>query len=341
MTAATDASTRPAEQAPVMSTSRLANMPVSLFAMVMGTTGVAIAWEKTGRMLGFGPGPGAVLTLAITVLFAVLLAAYGVKVVRYRSAVLAELRHPVKLSFFPTISISFLLLSVAFLNAGDDEPWRSVSQVLWIIGTAAHLAFTLSILGTWMHADHFRVEHMNPAWFIPAVGNMLVPVAGVPLGFLDISWFFFAIGLVSWIVLLAIVVNRVLFHEAVESRLLPSFFILIAPPAVGFIAWVRLNGPDLDAAGRILYSFALFLGLLLLTRVRTYARLPFGLPSWAFSFPIAALAIATLLVNELGGGDIYLALGLVLVAVATAVVTILAVLTAREAMAGRICVPGR
>jgi tellurite resistance protein len=110
---------------------------------------------------------------------------------------------------------------------------------------------------------------------------------------------------------------------------------------VAFIAWARLTGAGLDAAGRIFYYFGLFLGLLLLTQVRRFARVPFGLPSWAFAFPIAALAIATMLMYELGGDVLLWALGLVLLAVLTLVVAILAALTARDAAAGRICVPGR
>lgn len=322
-------------------TGRLAWLPVSIFAIVMGLGGLAIAWEKAGNLFGFGSLPGALVAAVAAVVLAGLLVAYGAKAVRHREQVLAELRHPVKLAFVPTMSIAFLLLSIAVLNAGTGEPFRTVALVLWAIGTAAHLVLTLAVLGSWMHQDRYRIEHMNPAWFIPAVGNVIVPVAGVPLGFGELSWFFFAAGLVSWIVLLAVVVNRILFHEPLEERLLPTFFILIAPPAVGFIAWTRLNAGELDGGGRILYFFAAFLALLLLTQVRRFARVPFGLPAWAYSFPLAAITIATLLMHELSGIDAYALAGASLLVVTTGVVLLLASLTVREARAGRICVPGR
>lgn len=48
-----------------------------------------------------------VIVLVVTVgVFAVLILLYAGKTLRYRDAVLAELRHPVKLNLFPTISIS-------------------------------------------------------------------------------------------------------------------------------------------------------------------------------------------------------------------------------------------
>jgi len=77
---------------------------------------------------------------------------------KHRKAVLGELRHPVKLSFFPTISISLLLLAVAYLSIAT---W--LSHCLWLAGTALHLAFTLYVVNVWIHHEHFEVHHINPA----------------------------------------------------------------------------------------------------------------------------------------------------------------------------------
>ena len=89
------------------------------------------------------------------------------------------------------------------------------------------------------------------------MGNVLVPVAGVPLGYPEISWFFFCIGLVFWLILLTIIFCRVLFHHPIPDKLMPTLFILIAPPAVGFIAYLRLAG-ELDSFARVLYFTGLF-----------------------------------------------------------------------------------
>ena len=102
---------------------------------------------------------------------------------------------------------------------------------------------------------------MNPSWFIPIVGNILVPIAGVPLGYTDISWFFFSIGIVFWPVLLTIIFYRIIFHPALPGKLIPTFFILIAPPAVGFLSYMKLTG-EMDNFARILYFSGLFFTLL-------------------------------------------------------------------------------
>jgi tellurite resistance protein len=194
-------------------------------------------------------------------------------------------------------------------------------------------------MGVWMHHEQFRIQHMNPAWFIPAVGNVVVPVAGVPLGYTEASWFFFSAGIVLWVVLLTIVMYRVFFHEPLESRLLPTLFILIAPPAVGFIAWTRLGG-GLDGIGRVLYFFGLFVTLLVFSQAGRFVRLPFGLPSWAYSFPLAAITIATFLMFELTGVEAYRWLATALLALLTGVVAVLVARTADAVARGRICVPG-
>ncbi len=128
----------------------------------------------------------------------------------------------------------------------------------------------------WIHHDHFEVQHLNPAWFIPAVGNVLVPVAGVQLGFIEISWFFFSIGMLFWVILLTIIFNRIMFHNPMQDKLIPTLFILIAPPAVGFIAYMKLAG-ELDAFARILYFAGLFLTMLMLIQVKRFAKLQFFL----------------------------------------------------------------
>ncbi len=301
--------------------------------MIMGLAGLAIAWEKAQHVLGRDLFVTPWLAAFVSVMFLLLAAIYSLKWVRHRAAVVAEFRHPIKLNFFPAISISLLLLAVVFLpfNAG-------VSQWLWTLGALLHLLFTLHVVNAWIHQQHFELHHLNPAWFIPAVGNVLVPLAGVPLGQLDISWFFFSVGLVFWMILLTVLFYRVMFHNPLPEKLLPTLFILIAPPAVGFVAYVRLTG-ELDAFARILYFAALFFTLLLFFQLNRFVRLRFFLSWWAYSFPLAAISVASLVMYEQSRTVAYLYLGGGLLLVLTAVVALLLVRTAAAVRKQGICVP--
>lgn len=312
--------------------SRLANFPVSFFSMVMGLSGLSIGWEKVQSLLSLDLGLTPWLLGTTGAIFGLLLLVYALKLLLHRESVVRELRHPVKINFFPTISMSLLLLAIACLPLSV-----AVSEPLWIAGTGLHLLFTLYIVSVWIHHEHFQIHHMNPAWFIPAVGNVLVPIAGMSLGYVDVSWFFFSIGILFWLILLVIVFNRVLFHHPIESHLMPTLFILIAPPAVGFIAYLKLVG-ELDSFGRILYFAGLFLTLLLFTQIQRFLGLRFFLSWWAYSFPLAAIGIASLTLFAETEQAFYLQLGTGLVMLLSGVVVLLLAQTAMAIGRRAICV---
>ncbi len=312
---------------------RLEHFPVSFFASVMGTTGLAIAWKKAHAVLGVPEGIGCALTLWAAALFSVLTLIYLTKLLRHWPAVQHEFAHPVRINFFPAFSISLLLLAAAF-----SEGLPALATGLWSVGALLHLGFTVTVMSSWIHHTHYDIKHANPAWFIPVVGNVIVPVAGVTLAPPEISWFFFSIGLVFWLVLMTIVMYRLFFHEPLPERLTPTLFILIAPPAVGFIAWVKLNGGNIDAFARILYYVALFLTLLLASNALRFFRVRFFLSAWAYSFPLAAITIATLIMAESLGG-LFMPLAMVLLGVLTLVLGLLTARTALGAYRGEICQP--
>lgn len=319
----------------MQNTNRLENFPISFFAAVMGLAGLTIAWEKTQHTLDIDLNIDAFLVGVTATVFVVLTALYAAKLVRYRNEVIEELRHPIKLNFFPTISISLLLLSIAFMPLS-----HAVGQVLWLAGTTLHLAITLYVVNAWIHHEHFEVHHLNPAWFIPAVGNALVPVAGVQLGYPEVSWFFFSIGMVFWLMLLTIIFYRVLFHHPIPDKLMPTLFILIAPPAVGFIAYLQLVG-ELDAFARVLYFVGLFFTLLLFAQLGRFTKLGFFLSWWAYSFPVAAITIASLSMYEQTDAGAYLFIGGGLLLVLTGIVALLLVRTVGAIRKHGICVPER
>lgn len=314
--------------------SRLEHMPISLFATVMGLAGLTIATQKAGHLWGFGDWPALVLTLVSSLVYIMVFAGYSRKWLSYPQAVKQEFAHPIRLSFFPASSIGLILLSIVYL------PYHSeVAFYLWAVGASVQLIFTLVILSNWIHHERFQIQHSNPAWFIPIVGNILVPVTGTELGYIEVSWFFYSIGLLMWLPLLAVLLNRFFFHPMMPGKLLPTLFILIAPPAVGFISWLKLHHGVLDDTGRILYYFALFTTLLLASQYKFFIKIAFALPWWAYSFPVAAISIASFMMNELIGGSFFNVLSLVLYVALVLLMLTLIVKTIQAMRAGHICVP--
>lgn len=319
---------------PAQAANWLAHFPITLFATVMGTAGLAIAWHKSAQVLGLLHGVGAGLSWFALALFVVLLLGYGAKMLLHPAEFREEFNHPVRISFFPAISISAILLSIAFLHL-----LPGLSSTLWWGGIAAHLALTVIIMSSWIHHTHYQIQHSTPAWFIPVVGNILVPISGMTHGSPEISWFFFSVGLVFWIVLLTVMMNRFFFHPPVPAKLLPTLFILIAPPAVGFLSYLALDGGIVDHFARVLFDVALFTTLLLFYQLPQFRKVPFFMSWWAYSFPMAAITIASLTMGTQIGSTLLVILGGLLLAVTTALIALLAVLTVRAIAAGKVFVP--
>jgi tellurite resistance protein len=314
--------------------SSLQHLPITLFTTVMGLGGLTTATESVERHFGV-PGYASIALLVLTsAVWLTLTAAYLTKWIRYPGAVRDELNNPIRLSFFPAISVGLLLITTSLL------PYvPAVTHVLWWIAVAAQLVFTLLILNRWIHTERFTVEHNSPAWFIPILANLLVPISGAPLGYVEVSYFFFAIGIVFWLPLLAISLNRSFFFAPIPQKLMPSLFILIVPPSLGFIAWTALHEGKLDDFGTVLYFFGLFMTLMVISQWRKFVGLPFALTWWAFSFPIASITLATLLYFALSGQEFFLWLGLSLYVVLVLIVATLVVRTTALAFRGQLLVP--
>ncbi|WP_299438184.1 SLAC1 anion channel family protein [uncultured Rhodospira sp.] len=311
----------------------LMHVPIPLFALVMGTAGLGITWRKAHHVLGVPALVGEIVLGVAAAAFVAIAILYAFKWVMHAGEVKAEFNHPVRSSFFPAVSISLLLLSLA------AEPYsHNAMSWLWAVGAALHLVFTLRLISRWI-VHNQQINHSNPAWFIPVVGNVLVPLSGARLGYDEISWFFFAIGMVFWILLFTIVFYRIVFHDQLPAKFIPTLFILIAPPAIGFLSYVALNGGVVDGFARVLVYFALFITLLNATLVRQFLRVPFFVSWWAYTFPMAAVSVAAMEFHHLNGYDEMSVICWTLVSVTTVVIVTVFLRTLVALVQGKLFVP--
>ncbi|MFK5880609.1 MAG: SLAC1 anion channel family protein [Sulfurospirillum sp.] len=268
----------------------LSCFPVQFFAVLMGISGLTIVYAKAYHILNFSSFWYLSLLSINTILFFIIFTIYLRKWIQYPQKVEEEMHHPIKSSFVPAISISFLLLSIAYY---DYAPTVSVS--LWFIGAPLHLYFTLRTIKFWMMHEKLNINHINPAWFIPVVGNLLVPVVGIDVLPISVSIFYFSVGFFFWIMLFVIVMYRMIFHNPMASKLVPTLFILIAPPAVGFISYFRITFGSIDMMSMFLYSIAFVILFLMFAKLKVFMSAKFFISWWAYTFPLAAISIASIL----------------------------------------------
>ncbi len=304
-------------------TSFIASLPLPLFASVMGLSGLALVWHAMETRWEFAALVSPALTVTAGLIFVILVPAYALKALRHRDQVMAELRHPIRINFLPAISINLILLGIL------SRPWlEGLSNLLWLSGAGLQLALTVLIVSVWFNSER-PPNSLNPAWFIPAVGNVLVPMAAIPAGYELTAWFFFSTGMFFWVILGTVVFYRLIIGDALEPPMRPTLAILLAPPAVAFLAWLQLSGND-PGAGLMFYFIALLTFLLLLPQIPGFLKLPFFPSWWAYTFPLAAFTAASFRFAELTGvlGDaplLLLAILVNLIIATVAVRTLLAV----------------
>lgn len=306
---------------PLFSSPLLVHLPVSSFAMVMGLSGLALVWGRVSAM-GWLPSLAPIvangLALLAGLVFFLLLMRYLTRCVTDAQQVRAEWQHPVKSAFFAAVSVSFALMGTVALGV-----FAPLALPLWLIGAVLQLVVMVAILNAWVHREGLQPLHANPAWFIPAVANVVIPLGGVRLGFLEVSWWFFAVGLLFWVVMLTLVMGRLLFVQPLlPERLMPTLCIFLAPPAVGFLSWMLLTGQhadgrSIDWMGHALFGVALFFAIFLASQVPRFMRLPFYLSWWAFSFPVAAFTAACLVYSDFVSLPIIQGLAMLMVAFST------------------------
>ncbi|TLD81692.1 C4-dicarboxylate ABC transporter [Helicobacter sp. MIT 05-5293] len=295
--------------------SKLANLPIALFASVMGIGGLSLVFKKASVAFGSVasidmaesiPVSSVAKTIApflwwsaygfaiiAAVVFSLLLVCYGAKIIYHFDAFKADLTHQVKINFLSSIPISMLII-VAFwsdLSGGVDILWYGILG-LFYVASALQLLLSLYVMSFWFR-ESMKSSLLSPAWFIPIVGNLIVPLSGAIIHApKDMLLFFFAIGCFFWIILSALIMQRLIFEQSLESKFLPTLFIFIAPPSIFVVDFHSLFGFH-SALSVMAYFVALFFVLLLVFLGNIFTKLSFAPSWWAFTFPLCAFGIAS------------------------------------------------
>jgi tellurite resistance protein len=310
---------------------RLQFFPIMMFAIIMGLSGITLVYKRMSEMLFFPSIVVTVMTIITTVLFFIILYFYILKLMKHKNEVKKEFSHPIRINFFAASSISVLILSIIYRNDID-----SAAQIFFIIGACLHIFFTFYTIKYWIN-NNLEMQHSNPAWFIPIVGNLIVPIAGK--GFIDDSvlYFYFSIGIFFWIILFSIILNRIIFHNQFAPKFMPTLFILIAPPSIGFISYIKLTG-SLDFFAQILFNLGLFFTILVFIMYKNFINIKFFISWWAFTFPMAAISLATILMFDLTHKNFYGVLSYVLMVITTIIIILVARQTILHMRKKEICI---
>jgi tellurite resistance protein len=273
------------------SSRRLDYLPIGLFGSTMGLTGLSVAWKLAHTLFGLPLWVSEWIGAVSIVAFVALLIAYSVKVISAPDKVLMEYRHPIAGNLFGTFLISILLLPIVIAPAN-----LLIARLLWSVGAAGMVLFAWTIVSRWM-SDRQQTAHATPAWIVPVVGLLDVPLALPSLGLPPLPGVMIlslAVGLFFAVPLFTLIFSRLIFEAPMPDALQPSLLILVAPFSVGFSSYVVTVG-QIDLFAQSLYFLMLFVLSVLLGRLKVLRQCcPFRVSWWAVSFPLAASAVSAL-----------------------------------------------
>jgi tellurite resistance protein len=329
-----------APASPVSPASTLATPPLKFlgpqwFAMVMGLSGLALAWHAASPVMGpLAGNVSQVVGIAAAVVFALLLALSLRRATVYREALLSDLLHPVRHAFVAALPVSVILLATLGTGLyGASGVWF----VLWLLGCITQFAVTVWVLSRWWKgngAGGLQWPGITPVLIIPVVGNVLAPLAGMSLDAPGWAVAQFGLGVFLWPLIMVMLFIRIGVQGLWPERLLAAGFITVAPPAVIGLALMPLQA---DAVwSQACWGIALFFLLWAAQLLRVIVAQPFSMAWWAMSFPLAAFAGLTLRLASTG--KVFSLLALPALALASLVIAGLCLSTLRGLRNGTLLV---
>ncbi len=304
------------------------NLSPSWFAVVMGTgilanvsTIFSNAWHP---LYVFGE---CLFVLNIFIFF-ILLPLWLARWLFYRDSAFADLYDPVKGNFYPTFSIGMLVL------ASNFEIYTSyyfVSLLFWVLGAVITVLFALMVPSIVFLGEHAEIHHINPSWFIPPVGLIVIPMSGIPLiskyssfgdGIMLMSIFGFGAGFFLYIALLAVCIYRFALHRPLPPQLEPTVWINLGPIGAGTLSFLTLSqsfgGLDMRMIVYLIIIFWafglwwLFMAIIITVHYYKKMELPYSLSWWAFVFPLGAYTAATGFLSKFVLQSVLCSLGMIL-----------------------------
>ncbi len=294
----------------------LARLPIALFASVMGTAGLGLAWRGGTPLLGLPQWPGEAWIAIGALLFALLLAGYLAKLARHPAAVRAELADPAVSGMSACLPIGGGLLA-----AGLHPHAPGIALPLWWASAALLVAVQVMLLARWLRGG-MTLAQVNGGWMVGVLGGLALALSGPTVGERAATAALFGASLVFMPVIMAFVFARVVAGPPIPPGARPLLYVFIVPPALVYIGMPALTGaPAGLALDGLLFATLLVLGGLLAAS-HDVLQWPFGPPWWAFTFPLDALAGATTRYAEAHPGTGATALAAVCLAAAFGVVSV-------------------
>ncbi len=295
------------------------NFTPSWFASVMGTGILAITSLFYSQYIPFLKNLAYILFYFNIILFFTLLIPWILRWIFFKKEALKDLEHPVLSNFYATIAIGMLVLAADFIVIGRNI---EMGEVFWFTGTLFTVFFGILTPYIMFKGEHVKLDHINPAWFIPSVGLIVIPIAGsliiphvsgmVREFVILFNYFGWGAGFFIYLSLLAIAMYRFILHRPLPNILAPTIWINLGPIGAGTVALVNLVKNSsfviiqepFFVFGFLFWGFGIWWVIMAIALTLHYIKrlkLPYAMSWWAFTFPLGAYVAASHTISLLFG----------------------------------------
>lgn len=268
---------------------QMPRVPASFFGMVLGIAGLGNSWRAAASVWGLPAARGEILSLLAVAVWFVVSVLYGLKWLNARGEALAELEHAVQCCFVGLAGVATMLAGLALLPYS-----RPAAEILFAVGFVFTFAFALWRTGALWQGGR-DVTTTTPVLYLPTVaGSFVTAIVLGALGFQELGQLAFGAGFFAWLAIDSVLLHRLLTAPELAVQLRPTLGIQLAPPAVGSVAYLSVNGGMPDMLLHAMLGYALLEAAILLRLLPWITKQPFAGSYWAFTFGATALATAAI-----------------------------------------------
>jgi tellurite resistance protein len=153
--------------------------------------------------------------------------------------------------------------------------------------------FASWLITLWISGDR-PVDAVHGGYFLPTVAAGFVGAsAAQAAGWSGVATGAFAVGMLFWVIVQTVLLVRLAVRPPLPDPLQPTLAIMVAPPAVGGLAWFAIQDGQIDTLQHGLTGATVLLLLVQIFLLPRYRRLSFSLGFWSFTFPFAAVGAYT------------------------------------------------
>lgn len=265
-------------------------IPPNFFGIPFGLAGLGNTWIMAGRNGDVPTWIGDALLALGALTWLTVVAAYATYALPRPRTLVGDMVDPITGPFVSLAVITPMLLAAQGVVPHD----LALGRILVDVFLALTVIYGGWITGQWIYG-RIDIDQIHPGYFLPTVaGGFIASAAAHLVGQHTLADVMFGLGLICWIVLGSIILNRLFTRPRLPAPLIPTLAIEVAPSAVAVLALFARNGGQIDIWVMLISGYGLLLVLAQIRLLPLYLRLSFAPGFWAFTFSWSAVATVAL-----------------------------------------------